>query len=393
MRVWYFNEKFPYEDQPRYNTQYPCGGSEVVADSLAVEMAKRGHTVDVFATGIENKAVVESRENISIHRYPRTFEIFGRCFNPRVLMKAGTEVPDIIHAHVCTEVFFSFAAWWWAKRKRRPLVLTCHINAGSYPKYFPFKYRLALQMHKKYVDVLFSLANIIISPSGGFAQENETLRKHEKKVVAIPNGVNLEEFGIPYSKEECRQELGLPLDKKILLFLGNPHPNKGLDILLQSMTKIASEVPDSKLVIVGRGTEEVKLRELATELNLGERVEFAGFASGLRKNMYYKSSDVFVLPSFYDIFPLTILEASAFELPLVVSDIGAFKGVVDDGYNGLITGVGDKEDLAQKLTYLLRSDEMRKAIGKNARQAVEDYSWEKIAEKTEELYKRVAESE
>jgi len=387
VKIWYFNEKYPYEDPSRYHKQYPCGGSEVVADYLAVEMAKRDNTVDFFSTGINRSKVTERRGEVNLKRYPRRFEVMGRCFNPSVLFDAGRDLPDMVHAHVCTEVFFTFASWWWAKRKRRPLVLTCHINAGSYPDHFPYHYKLALKGHKVCIDMLFSLADVIISPSEGFALENETLRKHKKKVVVIPNGINFAEFELPQSKEECRRELGLPQDKKILLFLGNPHPNKGLEVLLRAMVRIAGDVPESKLVIVGRGTEEARMRSVAGELGLGESVEFAGFASGVRKNMFYRAADIFVLPSFYDIFPLTTLEASIFGLPLVVSDIGAFGGFVDGDYNGLITKAGDSEDLARQLTDILLNDDLRLRIGKNARERVEDYSWAKIAERTEDLYK------
>ncbi|MFC1945249.1 glycosyltransferase family 4 protein [Chloroflexota bacterium] len=389
MKIWYFNEKLPYLDQQNFDVQYPCGGSEIVADRLAVEMAKRGNEIHFFTTGINKRKQSVFKNGIKITRYPRSLEIMGRSFNPPLLFKAGNEKPDIIHSHVCTEMFFAFSSWYWAKRKQCPLVLTCHVNAGSYPAHIPLRNKIALIIHKQFTDFLFSMADVIISPSEGFALENKTLCKHLDKLVCIPNGINLEEIDFSISKETCRKELGLRLDRKIILFLGNPHPNKGIEVLLRAMSKVSTEIPESKLVIVGKGTEEDRLKTLTAELGLGEVVEFAGFASGVRKSMFYRSADVFALPSFYDIFPLTILEASAFGLPLVVSDIGAFEGIVVDGHNGLITKAGNTEDLAQKLISILGDNKLRSRIGVNAAKEAKNYSWTKIAERTEQLYKNM----
>lgn len=389
MRIGYFVEKIPYADQHYFQKQYPCGGSEFAAHDLAVNIAKRENKVDVFTTGIRFKTVVEVHENMTIHRCGTIFRTLNRNFSPMVLMKIRKCNFDIVHAHVCTEPFFPIFASLYAKRKDKPLVLTCHVDAGKFRDDTPYKYKIASKFHGNLIDKIYSVANVIITPSEQFAKESTLLRKYENKIVAIPNGINLKDFYVPYSKDECREKLGLPLDKNIILFVGNPHPNKGADVLIRTMQRIIKESPDVKLVFVGEGMLKERLKELSKKLNVDRHIKFTGFVSDMVKKMYYKSSDVFVLPSFFDTFGIVLLEASAFGLPLVVSNIEAFKDFIKDDYNGIVTEVGNEKDLAEKIIYLVKNEGIQKKIGRNAREKVEDYSWEKIANETEKLYEKV----
>ena len=90
-----------------------------------------------------------------------------------------------------------------------------------------------------------------------------------------------------------------------------------------------------------------------------------------------------------EVFPIVFLEASAAGLPMVVSDLDTFKCIIEDGYNGIVTKRGAENNLADALIYLLGNVDVREKMGMNARKKVEDYSWEKIAEETEHLYRRL----
>ena len=109
------------------------------------------------------------------------------------------------------------------------------------------------------------------------------------------------------------------------------------------------------------------------------------------KPFYYKAADIFCLPSTMttEVFPLVLLEASASEIPMVVSDLNTFKCIVENGYNGIIARRGDPEALANAIIYLLENEDTRKKMGKNARKKVEKYTWERIAEMTEKVYQMV----
>ena len=215
------------------------------------------------------------------------------------------------------------------------------------------------------------------------------MSKYKDKVKAVPNGINSEEFNVPFTKEKCRDKINLSCDKKIILFVGSLTPRKAPHILLKAMKKIVKEIPNAYLVFVGGGTMKKKYEEIAVNLGVNRNVKFAGFVEEKVKPLYYKSSDVFVLPSFSEGFGIVLLEASACGLPLVVSNLEVFKVIVEDGYNGLFTKVGDEKDLSDKITYLLENEDVRKKLGKNAMEKVKDYSWDLIAEKTEKVYEEL----
>ena len=77
--------------------------------------------------------------------------------------------------------------------------------------------------------------------------------RYKDKVVVIPNGINIEDYKIPYSKEECRRKLGLPLDKNIVLFVGNLILYKGPNVLIRTIPKIVKKVPNTLFIFVGKG--------------------------------------------------------------------------------------------------------------------------------------------
>jgi len=128
------------------------------------------------------------------------------------------------------------------------------------------------------------------------------------------------------------------------------------------------------------------LIETTTRSKLKDDVVFTGYIPTDRTPLYYRAADIFVLPSFSEAFPLTLLEAGAAGLPIIATDVGGVSDILHDGINGVITKTGDPEDLAGKIVSLLDDDELREKLGKKGQMLAEQYSWEKVAEETEKVY-------
>jgi glycosyltransferase involved in cell wall biosynthesis len=207
----------------------------------------------------------------------------------------------------------------------------------------------------------------------------------------IANGINLEEFKIPYSKEECRKILGLPIDKNIILFFGYLVPYKSPDILLKAFPKILKQVSDTLLIFAGNGVMEEELKRLSIELNIDKYIIFAGYVGKEHRPLYYKASDIFCLPSTMrtECHPIAILEAMACSIPIVASKIGGIPDIVKDGENGLLVPPKDENALADVIIYLLENKDIRERMGRGGREKVERYSWEKIAKETEKIYEEL----
>ena len=389
MQIGYFVAKFPYDRlDDKHSEKYAYGGADVAAYNLAISMAHRGHEINVFTTAINSKDSIEKYENIIIQRYGTNFRIFNRNISFKMLVKPIKYDIDIVHVHLDESIL---AALLYAKRKNVPLVVTYH--GDMIDTYNGFISKTLVYFYNKLVTKLLSYADVIISPSECYIDESRFLGKYLDKIVVIPNGINAYEFDISYSKEECRGKIGLPLNNKMVLYLGVIHPHKGPDVLLKAMPKIIKEVPNTELVFVGRETMKKELEMLSKKLGIDKHIKFAGFVEEILKPLYYKAADVFVLPSVmkHESFGIVNLEAMACGIPIVASIIGGVPDVVKDGENGLLVQPKDSNELADAIIYLLENKEEREKMGKNGRGKVKDYSWERIADMTEKIYEGMLE--
>ncbi|MEM0203267.1 MAG: glycosyltransferase family 4 protein [Archaeoglobaceae archaeon] len=382
MRVGHFVTAFPNR---KLRTEVYGAGR--VAYFLSRELAKKGHEVHVFVPSLEN--LIENQKNLVAHFYKSLLKIshFG-YISPKLLFDPLNYDLDVIHLHWDTPISAT-AALRYVNKRGKPFVVTWH---GDWiERYGNLVRKIGVWLANKYlVDKLLSKADVIITPSMHYVEESKFLRNFREKVVEIPNGIDLEAFNIPHSKYEAREILGLDKEKKLVLFLSQLYDLKGPHILLRAIPKIVERHEDAFFVFAGGGNVK-KYETLAKELGVDKFVKFTDYIEERLKPLYYKSADVFVLPSIetFEVFPLVLLEASAVGLPMVVSDLRTFRCIIEEGYNGIFTKRGDPESLANAITYLLENEEVREKMGRNAKEKARQYSWDKIAEKYEEVYKKV----
>lgn len=395
MKIAQFITHFPYGDQYRnskkYAEDYHCGGGGRAAFELVNELSKRGHDVIVFTTSKDSKDSVEEINGVKVVRSGKNFKISRTNISFKLFFDPLKYDVDVVHVHNTTAPGV-IAGLVYAKRKRKPLVITHH-GDEKFSNWGSIVRRIGVYIHVNYlIKQSFSLADIIISSSKYFVEESRYLSKYKDKVKVIPNGIKIEEYSTNIPKEQARRKLNLPTDKKIILFLSVLTPKKGPHILLKAMEQIVEEVPDAMLLMAGSGPIKSELEKLMQKLRLNDKIEFTGYVEETLKPYYYKAADVFCLPSVLatEVFPLTLLEASASGLPLVVSDLTTFKCIVEDGYNGFFTERGNQKKLAERIIYLLQNDDIRERMGRNARRKSEKYSWESIAKEIEEIYEELS---
>jgi glycosyltransferase involved in cell wall biosynthesis len=381
MRVACFASTFPskFENIEVY-------GAGRVAYNLCKKLAERKHNIRIFVPF--TKGFVEEYGSMSVHFYKSIFRIGIMNISWQLFLDPLNYDADIVHIHNDTPISM-ISGLGYANKKGKPLVVTWH---GDWiENYGGVIRRIGVYLSNRYLaDKVLSKARAIITPSKYYVEESRFLKRYRAKLIEIPNGIDLEIFNIPYSKDECRKMLGLDGTKKLVLYLSALYPLKGPQILLKAISEIAKTHKDAFFVFVGGG-EVDKYKKLSEELDIQDYVNFTGYIEEKLKSLYYKASDIFILPSIetFEVFPLVLLEASASGLPMVVSDLNTFKCIIEDGYNGVVTKRGDPKALADAIIYLLENKDLRKEMGENARKKVENYSWEKIAEITEKVYERV----
>lgn len=189
-----------------------------------------------------------------------------------------------------------------------------------------------------------------------------------QKVIVTANGVN-----VPPIKEEYQPKL---FDA---CFLGRLNRSKGVLELPQIWTAVHDKRENARLLIIGGGTEKEELIRLLKNLNLEGSITIAGLVSDDKKYDYLKKSQIFVFPSHLESWGIAVAEAMACGLPVVAYDLPEYKEVFD---NKLITvPLGNADELAKQIIYLLDNPQFSKKIGQNGREFVKKYDWSIVADK------------
>jgi len=209
-----------------------------------------------------------------------------------------------------------------------------------------------------------------------------------EKLMTIRNGIPCESPApLERSREAIRTELGLALDAPVVIQVGRLVPQKGYEVLLDAMRRVSTSRPHARLLILGDGPARADLVSRARELGIGDRVVFAGFRTNV--NEFLHASDLFVLASWREGLPVSLLEAMAAALPAVVTAVGGNDEVVVNGETGFLVPPGDAVQLADRIGQLLDAPALRERMGRAARGRVETvFSADRMVGETEALYER-----
>jgi glycosyltransferase involved in cell wall biosynthesis len=208
----------------------------------------------------------------------------------------------------------------------------------------------------------------------------------------VPNGVDPAVFR-PREKAQLRVELDLP-EGLLLICVGRLNREKGLDVALRAFASLVPAHTDARLVVVGIGEEERRLRSLADDLGITQQVSFVGSQPADRVAAYLAAADVFLFPTRREeAAPLVLPQAMASGLPVVASRIGGVSEVIGEGgVNGFLVEPGDVRGVAEACGRLLDDKDLRHRLGRAARRRVlDEYTVERMVERTVVVYETAAE--
>lgn len=357
------------------------GGTETASYNLAKAFAKRGHEVLVITTwdsGLPQKTI---ENNFLIHRLrffrSRILKYLGLIlYSIKTLLILRKFEPDIIHGQA---VYMGVPAFISKMVIKKPYVLWLQGSDIYLPKlYEGLTFKLVLNQ----ADAIIALT---------YDMREEVRKLCNREILVIPNGVDLERFRA-LSKVEARRKLQLNADSKIIIFVGNLYQIKGVRYLIEEMKVIKQECPEVQLLLVGDGVDRRVLEQLVDKLNLGQCVTFIGAIPNERVPDYLCASDLFVLPSFSEGFPVTFLEAMACGLPILATRVRGLPEIIRDGENGFLVEPRSGIQLAEKALFILRNDNMRDMMSRNNIGQVCRYSWDSVSSNLEEVYSRIIRS-
>ena len=205
--------------------------------------------------------------------------------------------------------------------------------------------------------------------------------EHDTRVEVVPFGVDLTRFH-PSPR---------PVSEPVIGFVKHLLPQYGPGVLVEAMQTVARALPAARLVLVGRGASAPELRAQVAELGLQDRVEFRGWVPQDQLPELLRSFSVFAMPSLFESFGVAAVEAQATGIPVVASRVGGIPEVIADGETGLLVPPSNSRALADALVGLLADGELRKRLGRAARErAARKFDWRENVSRMEALYGELA---
>jgi glycosyltransferase involved in cell wall biosynthesis len=211
-----------------------------------------------------------------------------------------------------------------------------------------------------------------------------------EKISLIHFGIDTKKFSPMQKNEKLKARLGIN-DSPTVVSLRNLNLLYDVESLIKSAPLVLKEIPKTKFIIAGKGSEEEKLRELTKSLGIADNVKFIGFIPNDELPQYLNTMDVYVSTSLSDAgIAASTAEAMACGLPVIVTDVADNKKWVEDGVNGFVIQMKDPKSLAEKIIYLLKNEDIRKQFGKVSRKIIEERNdYYKEMGKMEDLYEQL----
>lgn len=362
------------------------GGVEQVMYELATRQVKAGHEVHIFCCDSDKYSRIPKKEEmlngVHIHRYPYWLRLsLSTHIWPSLLWKLKNYDFDIVHTHVSGHLYVLITGI-IAKWKDFTHIHTTHCpwtDAFRSWKLKPFLFLNNLIFNK----LSFKLIDKIVSIT---PWEVETyLKKYTSldKVTIIPNGMDpiLFKKVIPnnFKKNNNIKE------KNLVLFFGRLNPTKGPEMLAKAAIEISKERKDISFVWIG--PDEGKAEEVKSLIKDYKNMHYLGPIKGKEKIAeMYQASDVYVLPSYREGAPLTLMEAYASGLPVVASPCNGIPYELKEGVNGFLVPYGNIGLLKKRILEVLDNPSLAKKFSKNNKEKAKNFTWDLITKRYLDLY-------
>jgi len=349
---------------------------------VATEIKKFHPEVDVecwFPEKIEKKEKFFEHGKVKLRIFPTTFSPRYALDFSLPMLKALKEESEkckkekihlIIHIHEYHSLHGLAIAYLFRKEK-----MVAQHHGGSWPlkhlkKTKKFRFFFPFFIFGQFLESL-ALKNI----KQFYALSQEEIDYLKK--TAPNSNIKFQTMGIEdeyfknISKKEARKKLKIPLDKKIIIFIGRINEVKGIKYLIDAMENLK----DVELKIIGYLQKVEEFKKYAESKNL-KNVEFLGGIFGEKKMLYLSAADALVLPSMKEGAPVTVMEALARNTPVVVTNVGGIPLMIEDKREGIIIRQKSSEDIVNAVREILKWKK------KNVKEYAEKYRWKRIIEGT-----------
>lgn len=337
---------------------------------IAREVAQKGHEVELHTFWDENTSYTD--KNLKIYFYKTDFNmIFNRDFIEMSLGLLNKKFNEdiIIHFHEPLRLFFiPFML------KNKNITITEHHGSGI-GNLFP-RYSIFGAIRRIILKDLLNTCRVHIVHNMQAMSSFSTYIKDKNSIMLSANGINVTNYKI-YNKEEVRKELGLG-DETIILFAGRICKDKGIKELIKAFEIVKEQHSTIHLVVAGPLHEE-RLKPLVEKY-------WIGFKNPQELQKWFTASDIFCLPTYYECFPIILIEALYHAIPVITTDVSGIKEWFPHE-NAIFIPPKDIDSLKNAI-YDLIDEKKRRKMNRNSKQLVLDnYTWEKVCQRYIDIYR------
>lgn len=364
---------------------YPTyGGSGVVATELGKALAEKGHEVH-FITYSQPVRLGAMRKNVRYHEvnvsdYPLfLYPPYELVLASKMVDVVKHEKLDLLHVHYAIP---HASAAITAKQVlaeegiHLPVITTLHgTDITLLGKDASFEPVISFAINK---------SDAVTAVSQSLRLDTYKLFGINREIEVIPNFINTEAMAFPLRDEMLKEYA--PNGEKILVHISNFRPVKRVLDVIEIYSRIHEEIP-SKLIMVGDGPDRSKAEQMCRDKGMCEDVLFLGNVKNPLEAL--SVADLFLLPSESESFGLAALEAMACGVPVISTNTGGLPEVNRHGVTGMMSNVGDVEDMAKNTRYLLSDDVRLERFRVKARERALEFSIDKILPQYENLYNSV----
>ncbi len=342
-----------------------AGGQKVCLQIMQAARRQR-HDVCLVTPSLGELTETLEHQGIPVFQIPmeRTFH-FHRALQFARFLRAWRA--DLVHCHAF--VAGANLARLGSAIAGVPIVSHCHAHPNFNSQPLIRATQIALDNATARLGVLVAVSESV----------KESLAKQgipPDRVRVIPNGIDVQSYDRAVERDRIVRELDLPFEGAIVGYVGRLSEQKGLRELLQAATSVCAQISLAHFLIVGEdhvsgGRYCRELEQVAVRLGLDRRVRFLGYRADAARLMY--ALDIFVLPSWIEGMPVTILEAMAAGKPVVATPVGGVPEVVVEGETGLLVPPRDPDRLAEAITFLIKNPEIARRMGEAGRERVRQH--------------------
>ncbi|MCJ7613457.1 glycosyltransferase family 4 protein [Candidatus Bathyarchaeota archaeon] len=372
------------------------GGIARHCEGLAKALVQQKHDVHLFTLDFPGSPDYEVMDGVKVYRastelgHPNFLTwvlMFNHFLSKRMADVTRTVDFDVIHVHDWLAAFSGISFKHYLKK---PMVLTVHSTEVGRAQglHSPDSFSInGIEWWATYE------ANRVIVCSQSMKDE---ICNHfnipEKKVDVISNAIDATKYQTSVDRGSVRQRYGVGWGEKLILCVGRLVPQKGIEYFIRAIPQIARHYPEAKYVIVGEGWSRDILEAEARASRHANKIKFTGFASDQEVIDLMTSADVLVVPSIYEPFGIVALEGMATGVPVVASQVDGLAEVIDHERTGLFVFPRSPESIAWGIERILSDPDHARWLTENAKEKLHKaYSWEAVAMKTVDVYRKVVE--